>query len=100
MKYKISTSGNILTPSEILENKEEVCEHYSILLNALLNSIGIDALYVTGDCINKLKMEVMLGLSVNGMVKGFLYLDTTLCILSGNYLFLIFLLDLIIEVSN
>ncbi len=55
MKYKISTSGKNLTASEILENKEGVCEHYTILLNALLNSIGIDALYVTGNCINEVK---------------------------------------------
>ena len=48
MKYKISTSGNILTPNEILENKEGV-------VNALLNSIGIDDLYVTGNYINEVK---------------------------------------------
>ena len=55
MKYKISKSGKNLTASEILENKEGVCEHYTILLNALLNSVGIDALYVTGNCINEAK---------------------------------------------
>ena len=53
MKYKISTSGKNLTATEILETKEGVCEHYTILFNALLNSIGIDALYVAGNCINE-----------------------------------------------
>ena len=55
MKYKLSYSGKILTASEILEKKEGVCEHYTILLNALLNCIGIPALYVTGYCINEVK---------------------------------------------
>ena len=54
---KISYIGKNLTASEILEKKEGVSEHYTILLNALLNSIGIDALYVTGHCINEVKNE-------------------------------------------
>ncbi len=57
MKYKISYIGKNLTASEILEKKEGVSEHYTILLNALLNSIGIDALYVTVHCINEVKNE-------------------------------------------
>ncbi len=55
MKYKLSLSGKNLTATEILKKKEGVCEHYTILLNALLNSINIKALYVTGNCVNTIK---------------------------------------------
>ena len=32
----------------IFNNKKGVCEHYTILYNAMLNSIGIKAMYVAG----------------------------------------------------
>ena len=48
IKYKLSLKEKKLKAIEILENKEGVCQHFTILYNALLNSIGIPAIYVNG----------------------------------------------------
>ena len=55
IKYKLSLKEKKLKAIEILENKEGVCQHFTILYNALLNSIGIPAIYVNG---YNLKQEV------------------------------------------
>jgi len=53
INYKLSLRGKRITAIKILENKEGVCEHFTILYNALLNSIGIPAIYVSGYSIKK-----------------------------------------------
>ena len=53
INYKLSLRGKKITAIKILENKEGVCEHFTILFNALLNSIGIPAIYVSGYSIKK-----------------------------------------------
>ena len=37
-----------MSVEEILKRKKGVCEHFTLLYNALLNSIGIQAIYVRG----------------------------------------------------
>ena len=46
--YDIKDLGKRYTAKQILENRKGVCEHYTILYNAMLNSIGIKAMYVSG----------------------------------------------------
>ena len=46
--YDINDLGKRYTAKQILENRKGVCEHYTILYNAMLNSIGIKAMYVSG----------------------------------------------------
>ena len=48
IKYNISYLGKTLSISDILDIKQGVCHHYTLLYNSLLNSIGIETLYVTG----------------------------------------------------
>ena len=48
LTYKLSYSGKKLTALEILECKQGVCEHFTVLYNALLNSINIPAIYAYG----------------------------------------------------
>ncbi len=48
MKYSISYSGVDMTVDEILSKLIGVCEHFTKLYNALLSSIGIKAVYLTG----------------------------------------------------
>ena len=48
MTYDISYSGRKLSLKEIYERKKGVCEHYTILYNAMLNAIGIKTLYISG----------------------------------------------------
>ena len=48
MIYDISHTGKRKTVDEILTTLIGVCEHYTILYNALLNSINIEAIYVGG----------------------------------------------------
>ena len=48
IKYNISLSGKELSISEIINIKQGVCHHFSILYNSLLNSIGIETVYATG----------------------------------------------------
>jgi hypothetical protein len=52
MKYDMKYFGKRMSPEEILNKLKGVCEHYSILYNALLNSIGIKAIYTTGYAYN------------------------------------------------
>ena len=53
INYKLSLRGKRIIATKILETKEGVCEHFTILFNALLNSIGIPAIYVSGYIIKK-----------------------------------------------
>ena len=46
--YDINDLGKRYTAKQILENRKGVCEHYTILYNTMLNSIGIKAMYVSG----------------------------------------------------
>ena len=52
MNYDISYTGENLTLKQIYERKTGVCEHYTLLYNAMLNTIGIKTLYVTGWAFN------------------------------------------------
>ena len=48
IEYDISYVGRKLGAKEIYEGKKGVCEHYTILYNAMLNAIGIKTLYISG----------------------------------------------------
>ena len=48
IKYNISYSGKTLSINKIIELKQGVCHHYTILYNSLLNSIGIETVYAAG----------------------------------------------------
>jgi len=48
MTYDLSYHGKDKTPLEIYNEKKGVCEHYTILYNAMLNSIGIKTLKTFG----------------------------------------------------
>ena len=48
MTYDISYTGKNLTLEEIYNGKKGVCEHYTLLYNAMLNCIGIKTLYISG----------------------------------------------------
>jgi len=48
IKYNISYLGKVLSISDIINIKQGVCAHYTRFYNSLLNSIGIETLYVTG----------------------------------------------------
>ena len=48
MTYNISYLGKTFTAKQIYDNKQGVCEHYTILYNTMLNSIGIKSLYISG----------------------------------------------------
>ena len=48
MTYNLSYHGAELTAKEILDIKQGVCEHYTILYNAMLNSRGIKTLNISG----------------------------------------------------
>ena len=52
MKYNNSYTGRNLTLKQIYEGRTGVCEHYTLLYNAMLNTIGINTLYVTGWAFN------------------------------------------------
>ena len=52
MTYDIDYAGKNLTLKQIYEGKTGVCEHYTLLYNAMLNSIGIKTLYVSGWAFN------------------------------------------------
>ena len=53
MVYDINYAGRSMTIDEILTNLIGVCEHFTRLYNALLQSIGINAIYTTGYGFNK-----------------------------------------------
>ena len=48
IKYEDSYTGKNLTLKEIYEGKKGVCEHKTLLYNAMLNAIGIKTLYLFG----------------------------------------------------
>ena len=48
IQYDISYHGKNKTAKEIYDEKKGVCEHYTILYNAMLNSIGIKTLTIFG----------------------------------------------------
>ena len=48
MTYDLSYTGKNLTLEEIYNGKKGVCEHYTLLYNAMLNCIGIKTLYISG----------------------------------------------------
>ena len=52
MNYDIDYTGKNLTLKEIYEGRTGVCEHYTLLYNAMLNTLGIQTLYVTGWAFN------------------------------------------------
>ncbi len=53
MTYDLSYSGKIMTLDQIFAQKRGVCEHYTLLYNAMLNSIGYKTLYLTGWAFDK-----------------------------------------------
>ena len=48
MTYDLKYTGKDFTPKEIYNQKAGICEHYTLLYNEMLNSIGIKTLYVFG----------------------------------------------------
>ena len=48
MKYDYDCVGKELSLKQIFEGRKGVCEHFTLLYNAMLNSIGINAIYVMG----------------------------------------------------
>ena len=54
IEYNKSYLGKDLSISEIIELKQGVCHHYSILYNSLLNSIGIETVYASGYSVKNL----------------------------------------------
>ena len=55
VKYDIKYAGKKMTPEEILTKLTGVCSHFTILYNALLNSIGIQTVYISGYGFNSKK---------------------------------------------
>ena len=55
INYDLNYIGKRLTPVEILNQKKGVCEHYSILYENLLKSIGILSVSVSGVAYNREK---------------------------------------------
>ena len=48
IEYDITYVGRDLTIKEIFDGKKGVCEHYTLLYNAMLNAIGIKTLFISG----------------------------------------------------
>ena len=48
LTYDSSYTGKRLTVNEIYQGRKGVCEHYTLLYNAMLNIIGIKTLYASG----------------------------------------------------
>ena len=87
MTYKLSFSGKKMTASQILEIKTGVCEHFTILFNALLNAIDIPAIYCGGNTINDLKSDDDDGAHAWSLVKvnnKWYPMDATWGIFTGN----------------
>ena len=53
IKYDINYVGRNLTIKEIFDGKTGVCEHYTLLYNAMLNAIGIKTVYISGWAFDK-----------------------------------------------
>ena len=90
LTYKLSMTGKKLTALEILECKQGVCEHFTILYNALLNSIGIPAIYAHGYTMEGSSREGPVNPKVGHcwtiaqINKKWIGLDCTWGILTGN----------------
>ena len=48
INYDLDMSGRNLTLRQIYDGKKGICEHITLLYNAMLNSIGIKTLYLSG----------------------------------------------------
>ena len=48
MQYDYDCSGKDLSLKQIFEGRKGVCEHFTLLYNAMLNAIGINAIYAYG----------------------------------------------------
>ena len=48
IEYDSDLLGKELSLKEIFDGKKGVCEHYTLLYNAMLNAIGIKAIEITG----------------------------------------------------
>ena len=57
MTYDLSYHGADKTPIEIYNEKKGVCEHYTILYNAMLNAIGIKTIKTFGWALDKDKIS-------------------------------------------
>ena len=55
INYQLSFVGKHMTAIQILECKTGVCHHFTILYNALLNSINIPAIYCGGNAISEIR---------------------------------------------
>ena len=53
IKYNSSYLGKFLTLKEIYEEKKGVSEHFTLLYNAMSNSVGIKTFYITGWAFSK-----------------------------------------------
>ena len=53
IKYDLGYKGKIMTAKEIYNTKKGICEHFTLLFNTLLVSIGIDAVNISGYALNK-----------------------------------------------
>ena len=53
IEYDIDYVGRDLTIKEIFDGKTGVCEHYTLLYNAMLNAIGIKTVYISGWAFDK-----------------------------------------------
>ena len=89
LTYKLSFAGRRLTAIEILECKQGVCEHFTILYNALLNSINIPAIYayghtVEGSANNEINPNLGHCWTVAKINNKWIGLDVTWGILTGN----------------
>ena len=53
IEYDINYVGRKLTVKQIFDGKKGVCEHYTLLYNAMLNAIGIKTVYISGWAFDK-----------------------------------------------
>ena len=54
IKYNINYSGRSeITATDTINNQEGVCEHFTLLYNALIYSLGYKVIYVSGYVIEK-----------------------------------------------
>jgi hypothetical protein len=85
IQYNISYFGKEISISEIIKLKQGVCHHYTLLYNSLLNSIGIETVYVTGYSVKNLN-DATKGLHAWTVAKvdgKWIGLDATWGIFSG-----------------
>lgn len=85
IKYTLSYAGKTLTAIQILDSKKGVCEHKTILYNALLNSMDIPALYVGGFVLEEGKNDIEEGhaWSIVNIKNKWIPIDVTWGIFSG-----------------